>query len=105
MDEIRKQVNKARRLRIRVLSDSNKAEAVLRCQPGVLQIYLTEIPVKTAKAEISSIDLEVEFTGDDTASADLLETLLEQKVRVASFSEMTTDLEEVFLRLTKGEVA
>jgi ABC-2 type transport system ATP-binding protein len=105
VDEIRKQVNQARRLRIRVLSDSNKAEAVLRCQPGVLQIYLTEIPVKTAKAEISSIDLEVEFTGDDTASADLLETLLEQKVRVASFSEMTTDLEEVFLRLTKGEVA
>jgi hypothetical protein len=37
--------------------------------------------------------------------ADLLETLIQQKVRIASLSETSTGLEEVFLRLTKGEVA
>jgi hypothetical protein len=50
-------------------------------------------------------ELEVNFTGDENAVADLLETLIAQKARIASFSETNTGLEEVFLRLTKGEVA
>jgi ABC-2 type transport system ATP-binding protein len=50
-------------------------------------------------------ELDVEFVGDENALADLLETLVAHKVRIASFSETHTGLEEVFLRLTKGEVA
>ncbi len=34
----------------------------------------------------------------------LLETLVANQVRIVSFTETHTGLEEVFLRLTKGEV-
>jgi ABC-2 type transport system ATP-binding protein len=49
--------------------------------------------------------LEVEFLGDDQETADLLATLVSRGVQLVSFSEISSDLEEVFLRLTKGEVA
>jgi ABC-2 type transport system ATP-binding protein len=49
--------------------------------------------------------LEVEFTGDDEATAALLEVLIATGIRLISFSEISSDLEDIFLRLTKGEVA
>ena len=49
--------------------------------------------------------VDIEFEGDTSATADLLEALVHGGVRLASFSEVSTDLEEAFLRLTKGEVA
>jgi hypothetical protein len=48
---------------------------------------------------------DLEFEGDASATADLLETLVKAGVRLASFSEVSNDLEEAFLRLTQGEVA
>jgi hypothetical protein len=43
--------------------------------------------------------------GDENALADLLTGLVEARLRIAGFSETHTDLEDLFLRLTKGEVA
>jgi len=93
LDEITRQVRQVRTLRLRVLSDQAEAEAILRDQPGISQVY-----------EANGC-LEVEFLGDEEATADLLTALVAHGVRVLSFSEVTSDLEEVFLRLTKGEVA
>jgi ABC-2 type transport system ATP-binding protein len=93
LDDITRQVKQARTLRLKVISDQSQAEAVLRDQPGVGQVF-----------EVNGY-LEVEFSGDDEATAGLLATLVANGVRVASFSEISGDLEEVFLRLTKGEVA
>ena len=74
-------------------SGLERATSLLGNQPGVGQVY----PVNG--------DLEVEFLGDENAAADLLSALVSGGVRVASFSETISDLEEIFLRLTKGEVA
>jgi ABC-2 type transport system ATP-binding protein len=93
LDEIAREAKQGRRLRLKVISARDEAERVLRDQPGVGQVY-----------EGNGF-LEVEFLGDDEATAALLETLVARGVRVISFSEMTSDLEDVFLRLTKGEVA
>ncbi len=93
LETISRQIRSTHTLRIKILSDMAEAEAALRLQPGVGEIH----PVNG--------HLEVEFTGDESAAADLLEALLAARVRVAGFSEVTTDLEDVFLRLTKGEVA
>lgn len=125
LDDIRQQLQGGRKIRIRVLSDPAAAEALLRSQPGVGTIE----PVVTgngstngsnghaepepAAAEAGDgVELvpasgayEFEFIGDDDAVADLLERLIAGRVRVASFNEIHTGLEEVFLRLTKGEVA
>ena len=93
LEEISRYARQGRTLRLRVLSDRNEAEAALRDQPGVGEVY-----------EANGC-LEVEFLGDDEATARLLATLVARDVRVVSFSEVSSDLEEIFLRLTKGEVA
>ncbi len=127
LDDIRHQLQGGRKLRIRILSDRAEAETLLRGQRGVGQITLDgnesahgeAAPGEAAPGEAAAeaaepsadeaqtpvTELDVEFTGDENAVADLLETLIAAKIRVAGFSETHTGLEEVFLRLTKGEVA
>jgi hypothetical protein len=43
--------------------------------------------------------------GEESAVADLVDTLVANKVRFTALEDISTGLEEVFLRLTKGEVA
>jgi len=93
LEEISRYARQGRTLRLRVLSDQKEAEAALRDQPGVGEVYK------------ANGFLEVEFLGDDEATALLLATLVARDVQVVSFSEVSSDLEEIFLRLTKGEVA
>lgn len=94
LDEISHQAGGGRMLQIRVLGQVDAAGIVLRNLPGVGQVYVSE-----------DGQLEVEFLGDEEAAADLLNHLLQAGVRVSSFSETTGNLEEIFLRLTRGEVA
>ncbi len=127
LDDVRARVQAGRKLRIRTLSDPEQVESLLRGRPGVGELYRvngTNGNGNHAEAEGSAeevsqpengqeepqqgsavTELEVDFTGDEDAVADLLERLVNEKIRIASFSETSTGLEEVFLRLTKGEVA
>jgi ABC-2 type transport system ATP-binding protein len=50
-------------------------------------------------------DLQVTFSGDDEALARLLSELVGAGFRVTMFREETGDLEDVFMRLTKGIVS
>jgi len=93
LDEISRHVRQGRTLRLKVLSDLDEAEAILRDQPGIGEVY-----------EVNGF-LDVEFLGDDEATAELLVALVGCGVRLVSFGEVTDDLEEIFLRLTQGEVA
>ncbi|MFL7792011.1 MAG: ABC transporter ATP-binding protein, partial [Anaerolineae bacterium] len=49
--------------------------------------------------------LEVTFTGDDEALAQLLREMVSVGFPVLSFREQAGDLEDVFMRLTKGVVS
>jgi len=122
LEAIRLQAREGRTLRIRVLSELGQAQEVLGGIPGVGRVYKIEngleanngtapvtegeSPAETeaAKKPAGGV-LEVEYLGDEESAAGLLEQLVRSQVRVAAFSELSTDLEEVFLRLTKGEVA
>lgn len=107
LEDVRARVQSGRKLSIRVLSDLSALETLLRDQPGVGQIFHPSSGNGNGNGDSDqpTNELEVDFTGDENSVADLLETLIAQKVRIASFSETHTGLEEVFLRLTKGEVA
>jgi ABC-2 type transport system ATP-binding protein len=91
LDEVQRRATAGRMLRIKILSDPDAATAVLRDQPGVGQVHA-----------VNGDALEVEFVGDEEATADLLHALLAHDVRVVTFSEITGNLEEVFLQLTQG---
>ena len=93
VDEIKTQALLNRSLRIEVISDIEQAKITLEKQPGVTNIYTNKD------------HLEVEYQGDQEATADLLSTLVNNGVRITVFREMVSDLEEVFLHLTKGEVS
>lgn len=93
LEQVRQQAFSQRTLRLKLLSDPDESEAALRRQAGVRDVF-----------RVNGF-FEIEFSGDESAMADLLEGLVQEKLRIASFSEVSSDLEEVFLRLTKGEVA
>jgi len=94
MEEINRLAQQGRTLRIQPLpGELDTLEEALRGQPGVGEIY----PLNGA--------LEVAFTGDEEAVAALLASLVAAGVRITSFTEASSSLEETFLRLTKGEVA
>jgi ABC-2 type transport system ATP-binding protein len=93
LDEISRRVRQGRTLRLKMLSNRDEAEAILHDRPGVGEVYE------------GNGYLEVEFLGDDEATAKLLAALVGRGVKVVSFTEVAGDLEDAFLRLTKGEVA
>jgi ABC-2 type transport system ATP-binding protein len=103
LDSIRAQLQEGRKLRIRVLSGIEQAETILRGQVGVGN-FTTPASANGVPVQAAGTEIEVDFVGDEEAVAALLETLIANRVRVASFTEAHTGLEEVFLRLTKGEV-
>ncbi len=93
VDEISRQAHQGRIIQIKTISGLDMIKNILTNQPGVGNIF----SVNGA--------LEIEFNGDDEATASLLESLIKANIRVTSFAETASDLEETFLRLTKGDVA
>jgi len=103
LDVIRAQLQEGQKICLRVLSNVEQAQTILNNQPGVSQVSVPKNNNSDA-ALATGVEIELGFIGDEEAAASLLETLIQNQVRVASFSEVHTGLEEVFLRLTKGEV-
>lgn len=98
LTEIRSQAQSAKRIRMRPLAPVEDALRALNTFSGVGPV------VSPAEGEPGGA-LEFDFSGDDEAAAALLEYLISQKVRPVTFEEVHTGLEELFLQLTKGEVA
>jgi ABC-2 type transport system ATP-binding protein len=80
--------------------DLAQAQAILSASPGVSAVHPQD---GLGKAEW--ISLEAEFTGDDPALYQLLSSLLARGLPVVHFSEETQNLEEVFMRATRGIVS
>jgi ABC-2 type transport system ATP-binding protein len=108
LSEIRSRAQMAKRIRVRLLAPVEEAQRVLSAYGGVGAVTAPDpsgegFP-RTAEGRPSGT-LEFDFSGDDEAAANLLEYLIAEKVRPVSFEEIHTGLEELFLQLTKGEVA
>ncbi len=102
LDELSERAIPHRLIRIGFLQqvDSEKAQAALSTLPGVSAVYPQD---GLGKAEW--ISLEAEFIGDDQALQQLLATLVGQGLPIVHFSEETQNLEEVFMRTTRGIVS
>lgn len=88
-----------RQLQIGVLDRRTEAHAALISMPGVSDVRLLD----EERGKRASI--QVDFVGDDAAIHGLLASLLQQGFPVVHFSEETKNLEEVFMRTTKGIVS
>jgi ABC-2 type transport system ATP-binding protein len=93
LSEIKQKALQQRTLKISLLDNLEAAQKYLESYPGVGEMF------------VNNHYLEVPFTGSDEDKAKLLKSMIANEIEVTSFSETTSDLEQVFLRLTKGEVA
>ena len=92
VQDIMDQVTGGRTLEIRLLDGMEKAADLLAEAPGVRAVR----PVDSR--------LQVEFTGSPEAQADLNTLLITHGLRVLAFTEQAMDLEDIFMKVTKGLV-
>jgi ABC-2 type transport system ATP-binding protein len=92
VQDIMAQVSGGRTLEIKVLADPDGAMELLRGEPAVHAVR----PLADS--------LHVDFDGSLEAQADLNKTLVDAGFRVLSFCERETDLEDIFMKVTKGLV-
>jgi ABC-2 type transport system ATP-binding protein len=102
LDELTEKAVPHRLIRVSFLSqvELEKAQFALSNIPGISSVNEQE---GLGKAEWLS--LEAEFVGDDEALRGALADLIAQGLPVVHFSEETQNLEEVFMRATRGIVS
>ena len=97
--EMQRRLMPHRRLHITLLGERDEAQQALLGRDGVL-----EMRVPAANGDAHPL-LEVDFTGDDPAVSALLQHLITHNIPVLHFTESVQDVEEVFMKVTKGIVS
>lgn len=81
---------------VHLLSDLNAAAALVRAVPGVLEVRT--LPDATPPM------LHIDYEGDDTGVSALLAGLVQGGAAVIHFAPQTSDLEDVFLKVTDQSI-
>jgi ABC-2 type transport system ATP-binding protein len=102
LDQLSQEVMTHRLLHIGLLAhvDLDDVQALLVDQPGVLSVR-----PQNGLGRAGRITLDVEFQGDDQALHQFLGNLLARGLPVVQFAEEKRDLEDVFMRTTRGIVS
>jgi ABC-2 type transport system ATP-binding protein len=105
-EEMHRRLIPHRRLVITLLNGAAQAMAALQGHAQVAAV--TEVKGGEKNGGVNSgqrATLQIDFAGDDEAVAALLGDLVRQGLPVIHLTEETRDLEEVFMRATKGIVS
>jgi ABC-2 type transport system ATP-binding protein len=92
VDTIVAQLRGARRLEIRVKANPEKARDILLQQTSVVSV------------DADGNDIEVETSADLEDTSGILTALVHNGIQIVTFKEVETDLEDVFMKITKGAV-
>jgi len=93
VEEINGQLSNDRLIQVRVRTGQAEVLPVIQEHPGVAAVTETADGV-----------LQVSFSGDQAQQAELLRSLVVAGVPVVSFAETSNNLEDLFMRITKGVV-
>jgi len=103
-----------RTLELRVLDGADRAEALLRDHAGVLDVRrdtAADLPDEVEQAAAEAVaspqysqTLLVDYAGDERGMGELLALLISNSVLVTRFAEQSSDLEDIFMQVTKGIV-
>jgi ABC-2 type transport system ATP-binding protein len=97
IDEIERSLRASVLIRVDVLGEAPAVESArswLMARDGIEEV------VRLDHTSAGTARLEMACDGDGEAQAELLRAMVEAGHRVAGFSQATTDLEEIFLRVT-----
>jgi ABC-2 type transport system ATP-binding protein len=106
LEELHLQTLPARRVELTLLGELARARALLEAQPAVSA--LQDLPNPNSGGESPNggrLRLAFQFSGQDADLSRLLAELVGAGLPVLHFSEDQRDLEEVFMRLTRGVVS
>ncbi|WP_352419082.1 ABC transporter ATP-binding protein [Proteiniborus sp.] len=92
VDEIMKKVSGTNGVRIKVLNNTEKAINLLMEEPLVSDIYDNDNII------------EFGFSGNEEDMANLIKRLVLKEISLASFNPLQSNLEEIFMQVTKGDV-
>ncbi len=105
LEELQQQLMPRRKIEIALLGKLEEARQLLLSLPGVAGVDLSNGANGSRGPGTSPrFRLMVEFAGDEAAMSSILASLVEAQIPVISFSAGSRDLEEVFMRATKGLV-
>ena len=99
LEELRNQLASHRRVELALLERGEEAIACLHTLDGVSNAQLS-----AGNHTPGRVHLEFHYSGDDPGLSDVLAALQQAGFRVIQFHEVGHDLEDVFLRVTKGLV-
>jgi ABC-2 type transport system ATP-binding protein len=99
MAEMKRKLRPNRLIRLQTLSDTDAVQAYLL---GVEQIQIVSAG---AESGLPAGTLLAEFSGDDREMSTLLRALIEQGFAITSFGEESSNLEDVFMQVTRGVVS
>jgi ABC-2 type transport system ATP-binding protein len=98
LEELQQVILPHRQVQFTILDKFDVAQAILQNYDGVLGINPTH------QNGEQRTRFEVNFNGDDEALSSLISAMVNQGIRVVHVSEDQRDMEEVFMRATKGIV-
>lgn len=99
MEEMKKQLRPTRLIQIRVLNGDLSS-----LQESLLHAEKVGETLTSAEVELPLDTLRFDFSGTDQELSQLLSNLINQGIPIVSFNEVTGDLEDVFLQVTRGIV-
>lgn len=95
--DLRKQLSPHKVIIISLLDKIEEAKATIIALQGIENV--TDMSPEDGKKRI-----RVEFSRDDAGVSELLSALTSKQIPVVNFAEETSDLEQVFMKVTKGIV-
>jgi ABC-2 type transport system ATP-binding protein len=93
VDQVVREHRPVRIIDIRVMENAPAAKRAIASLPGVLDAQ-----------SANGHEIKLDFNGDLEAQAEIVNVLIRDGFKVLSFHEEHGDLEDVFLKLTKGAV-
>ncbi len=100
IEEMQRHLRPHRSVRVRVLGETTAAQAALFGLPGV-----TDIRPASHNGQPRPGELLFDFAGTDAELSATLSTLVKQDLGIISFAEEISDLEDLFLQVTRGIVS
>ncbi len=107
VDSILRSLQPHRTLEVRVLTAADQAEALLRSLPDILDVRIAgnqPVPATEETADDRPTTLLVDYTGNERGLGELLTRMINQGIVVTRFAEQASDLEDIFMRVTKGVI-
>lgn len=99
LEELQQILMPHRQIQITVTGRAEEAAQLLQSTPGILGVE-----VAPGNNQMGRFRLEIEYLGDDESLSAILAMLVQRGIPIIHFGEDSRDMEEVFMRATKGLV-